>query len=987
MALTRPKYSSILDTDFKVSCKVATTGSDIALTGGAPSSLDSEPLSVGDRVLVRDQSLSWQNGIYVVSVVGTGSNGTWVRARDFAASNNVTSGIMIPVTQGTTRGGRIYLLTTPDPITLGATNLTFTDVTFAAANTVNITNSAAAISTITGALTVAGGAGITGNIYAGGNANITGIANVTGNVVGGNLTTGGVLSVTGNANVGNLGTATAIITTGNITTVNSGLMQNGNSNIAITANGNITFTATSNATMVVTSTGANISGTANITGASDIGGNLTVAGNLIVNGTTTTLNTSTLDVEDLNITVAKGAINAAAANGAGLTVDGAIATWLYNSSSNTWVSNVCANITGTINVTGNANVGNLGTTDLVVTGVSNLNAIGNVKITGGSSNQFIQTDGLGNLSFVTLSPSSIFNGNSNVSVAANSNVTVSVAGNANVVTVTGTGANVAGTFDVAGNANTGNLGTGTIIATTANLTTINSGLLQNGNSNVGIVANSNVTVSVAGNANIVTVTDVGANIAGTLGVTGNANVGNLGAGQIVPTTIYANGTVGSAGQFLSSTGTGLDWVTLSANSISNGNSNVRVAANGNVTVSAIGNANVFTVTGTGANVAGTLDVTGNVTVANITANATVNLGNIANVKILGGANNLYIKTDGTGNLSFSGSAGGISFTASATAPVSPSEGDQWYDTANDIFFTYINDGVSSYWFDLSSVPPYPTFTSSTTAPGTPTDGDYWYDTDAGVLYFRINDGTSSLWLDISSAPRVPISTASSTAPTTPTPEPGDFWWDTVDEVLYVRAGAPGSDFWLDISSQPNTFSAITTVNANVTGNLIVTGPTVSQNIIPSANATYTLGNSTNRYSNIWGLASSAQYADLAERYLADNPYDPGTVVVFGGSAEITVTVRDHDHRIAGVVSTDPAYLMNDSADKGNLWLPIALQGRVPTRVIGPVRKGDLLVSSSEPGVARRMSKALYEPGCVIGKSLEDHDEETVKVIEVVAGRI
>jgi hypothetical protein len=106
------------------------------------------------------------------------------------------------------------------------------------------------------------------------------------------------------------------------------------------------------------------------------------------------------------------------------------------------------------------------------------------------------------------------NGTSNVTVNNNGNVNISVGGN--VLTVTSTGANIAGTANISGNANIGNVGTGTIIATTANLTTINSGLMQNGTSNVTVNNNGNVNVSVAGNANILTVTGSGIVVNGSL---------------------------------------------------------------------------------------------------------------------------------------------------------------------------------------------------------------------------------------------------------------------------------------------------------------------------------------------------------------------------------------------------------------------------------------------------------------------------------------
>jgi hypothetical protein len=119
------------------------------------------------------------------------------------------------------------------------------------------------------------------------------------------------------------------------------------------------------------------------------------------------------------------------------------------------------------------------------------------------------------------------NGNSNVSITANANVAIAVTG-ANRLVVTSTGANIAGTLNATGNANVGNLGTTTAVITTGNITTINSGLLQNGNSNVSITANANVAIAVTG-ANRLVVTSTGANLTGTLSVSGPgaANVASL----------------------------------------------------------------------------------------------------------------------------------------------------------------------------------------------------------------------------------------------------------------------------------------------------------------------------------------------------------------------------------------------------------------------------------------------------------------------------
>lgn len=130
-----------------------------------------------------------------------------------------------------------------------------------------------------------------------------------------------------------------------------------------------------------------------------------------------------------------------------------------------------------------------------------------------------------------------------------------------------------------------------------------------------------------------------------------------------------------------------------------------------------------------------------------------------------------------------------------------------------------------------------------------------------------------------------------------------------------------------------------------------------------------------------GTATSAYYADLAEIYASDSEYGPGTVVVFGGEKEITQSTEFMDRRIAGVISTNPAHLMNAKAE----GLPVALQGRVPCFVTGVVKKGDMLVSSHLPGVAVSSNTPLL--GSVIGKALEEWDSNEVGVIEVVVGRI
>ncbi len=130
-----------------------------------------------------------------------------------------------------------------------------------------------------------------------------------------------------------------------------------------------------------------------------------------------------------------------------------------------------------------------------------------------------------------------------------------------------------------------------------------------------------------------------------------------------------------------------------------------------------------------------------------------------------------------------------------------------------------------------------------------------------------------------------------------------------------------------------------------------------------------------------GVSTTAKYADLAEKYVADADYEPGTVVRIGGEAEITMTTENADEEVFGVISTDPAYLMNSDIE----GLPVALQGRVPVKVIGKVRKGERLISSDVPGVAWGVADSTAPIEAVIGRALEDKDDGEQGMIEAVIG--
>ena len=137
----------------------------------------------------------------------------------------------------------------------------------------------------------------------------------------------------------------------------------------------------------------------------------------------------------------------------------------------------------------------------------------------------------------------------------------------------------------------------------------------------------------------------------------------------------------------------------------------------------------------------------------------------------------------------------------------------------------------------------------------------------------------------------------------------------------------------------------------------------------------------------WGLGSgsklTATYADLAEYYEGDREYAVGTVLVFGGNKEVTMSSTYGDHKVAGVVSDTAAYIMNEQCSGvKNL---VALQGRVPCKVVGKISKGDLIVTSNIPGVGISAGGDA-KTGTVIGKAIADYDSDHIGTIEVAVGR-
>lgn len=202
---------------------------------------------------------------------------------------------------------------------------------------------------------------------------------------------------------------------------------------------------------------------------------------------------------------------------------------------------------------------------------------------------------------------------------------------------------------------------------------------------------------------------------------------------------------------------------------------------------------------------------------------------------------------------------------------------------------------------------------------------------------------------------------------------GELSVDTTLGTIRIHNGSTAGGNVLTNIDAVQTLSNKTLASPAITGSITNAGTSGTGNI----------GATGATFNTVFAKATTAQYADLAEVYTSDQQYPGGTVVVFGGEAEVMQSHSSHDTRIAGVVSTNPAYLMNSETN----GVPVALQGRVPCRVLGPIEKGDRVVSSHIAGVAQRLEPTQYEPGCIIGKALESIETNDISVIEVVVGRV
>lgn len=250
--------------------------------------------------------------------------------------------------------------------------------------------------------------------------------------------------------------------------------------------------------------------------------------------------------------------------------------------------------------------------------------------------------------------------------------------------------------------------------------------------------------------------------------------------------------------------------------------------------------------------------------------------------------------------------------------------------------------------------------------------------------------------------------ANGTAPSNPTE--GQLWYDTTNSTLmlfdngqWYQIGSPAGTTRMEIRKRLDTLGAYHYTIEHIVDDVIVTitvddttawtpaatefledGVTALTTQYPVIQAGINMNTATNF--KFRGTATSAEYADLAERYAADKEYEAGTVVILGGTHEISESKQEADIEVFGIVSTAPGFEMNSGAGTDATHPFVALAGRVPCKVIGKVIKGDRLVTSNTPGHARVAHPSeLTDYRRIIGRALESKTDAEAGIIEVVVG--
>jgi len=823
----------------------------------------------------------------------------------------------------------------------------------------------------------------------------------TGTVTGSNLLTGGYASAAGNvigsyiigngatlssitgANVsGNVANATYAVSAGSAVGTSATVTANAQPNI--TSVGTLSSLAvTANVTGGNILTAGQISSTGNITTAGYFVGTLfgNVTGNITIPG----LNTQVIYNNNGNAGASAGFTFDSAANalvvtgnitGGRIIGNGALLSSITGSNVSGTVANatyaVSSGTTATITANAQPNITSVGTlTSLAVTANvtgGNILTAGIVSATGNITAPYFIGNLIGNISGNLTVPGAntqvIYNNDGQANASAG--FTFNSVANAIVVTGNVTGGNIltAGRVSATGNI-TGNFfnGNGSLLtgiiadsATTAATVTTNA---QPNITSVGTLTSLAVTANVTG-GNILT--------AGLISATGNITApyfignltGNISGNITVPgantQVIYNN-----AGQANASAG-------FTFNSAANA-----MVVTGNVTGGNILTAGLIsstgTVTGSSFSGAGT-GLTG--TASSLTVGAatsattagTVSTAAQPNITSVGILTSLSVSgTTQTGNLL---TGGLVSATGNVTGNFFNGNGSALTGVVATSVGTLSNLSVTGNITAGGFVSATGNITSAAQITVSTATGRVNIATDGGgaVNIGRIDGVASTPYIDFNSSATVVD-------------------YDARIQVTGNTGIAGGAT--LAVTAATLAASAAFSAAGNITGgNLSVgTGTITVGNIVNSnANAVGNIGSSSNYFNTIFANATSAQYADLAELYLADAEYTPGTVLSFGGEEELTISTQDNDPLIAGIISTNPAYQMN-SGLTGKFVVALALVGRVPCLVQGPVTAGAMMVSA---GNGRARAETNPKMGTVIGKAITGF-AGNLGVIEILVGRL
>lgn len=310
-------------------------------------------------------------------------------------------------------------------------------------------------------------------------------------------------------------------------------------------------------------------------------------------------------------------------------------------------------------------------------------------------------------------------------------------------------------------------------------------------------------------------------------------------------------------------------------------------------------------------------------------------------------------------------------TASRSAPPDPAIGDQWFDTFREQL--YIWAGAPSNWKLIG--PQYSLQQGITGAvPDTLTDTN---SISHVVIKFYVNDIVTGIWSkDAAFTP----GTESVVAGFTGTIRPGLTLADLNPLSQTIHGTADNA---LALGGHP----AASYVRNDTLDLQTIIGPIeLGSDLTTTDDDIHNIGSAEFRFAEVHavtfhGTATSALYADLAERFTADAEYAPGTVVALGGSHEVTMVLDALSEEVFGVVSTNPAYLMNNTLISVNSPA-IALTGRVPVRAVGLIKKGNRLVSAGN-GMARAAEQREITPRNVIGRALADKTDPGVGTVEAI----